>query len=100
MQVRALANMSASTCRCAFGELEYKRLLVQALVLAKIRAYTCGRAYNYIVSSTPPPRASHALSNYQPKKDCCTRVGRPDPYLTSHLSLPLEYNLCGPLQLS
>ena len=100
MQVRALANMSASTCRCAFGELEYKRLLVLALVLAKIRAYTCGRAYNYIVSSTPrPSRASHALSNCQPKKDC-TRVGRPDPYLTSHLSLPLEYNLCGPLQLS
>ena len=37
--------MSASMCRCAFGELEYKRLLVLALVLAKIRAYTCGRVH-------------------------------------------------------
>ena len=100
MQVRALANMSASTCRCAFGELEYKRLLVQAFVLAKKRAYTCGRAYNCSLLDPPPPsRASHALSNCQPK-EVCTRVGRPDPYLTSHLSLPLEYNLCGPLQLS
>ena len=26
-------------------QLEYKRLLVQALVLAKIRAYTCGRVH-------------------------------------------------------
>ena len=42
VQVRALANMSAVTCRSAFGELEYKRLLVQALVLAKPRPAYAG----------------------------------------------------------